>query len=155
MKNIPVFTDENQRTKVWEQVIARSKGRAEMGAYLITSPNVGRLDKIALNLHLKAIFDLIKGYYQDDGWCGACLDMGLMQMTVRMDAINRCASRYPEQVHQYRTIRDRAEKRHPGPDPKTKFIRTWEGHFKKNLLNEYLGLCSKGNLFCGKSARDF
>ena len=135
-RSIPVFTDENQRTKVWEQVVVQSKRRSEMGAYLIISPDINRQDKIALNLHLKAMADLTKEYYRDGGWYGACMDMGLMQMMIRMDSVNRIASRYPVEVRQYNTIREKAGG--SLSDPKTKFVRTWEGHFKKPLLNEYI-----------------
>ena len=134
--------NDGRRSHVWEQVVRRAKWRSEMGAYLILSQQVKHADKIGLNLHLHAITQLVDGYQKEQGWCGACLDMGLMQLVSRMDGINQIASRYPNVVHQYKGVQQKAQKE--GAEPRTKFVQTWKGHFRKSLLDDFMNQFCRG-----------
>jgi len=146
MSVMAAFKNENSdRTPVWDRVVVQAKWRSEMGAYLVLSPQVKLADKVALNLHLHAIVGLVRGYKEAQGWCGACLDMGLMQLVSRLDGINQIATRYPTVVQQYNDVKRKAHPNEQVKEPRTKFIRTWEGHFEQPLLNEFVRICQREN----------
>ena len=135
MSIMQAFEAKSDVNQIWDSVIERSKDRLEMGAFLIISPTVSESDKVGLNLQLHGAVGLIDGYQKDGGWCGACLEAGVMQLVARLDTINQIATRYPQEVRRYKAVRARAQK--SAVSAKTKFIQTWQGHFRKPLLDVF------------------
>ena len=143
-------TTEEKQDDIFDQILSISHMRTELGAYLIMSSRVARADKISLNLHLHAIVKTREEYRKDQGWSHGCMSMGLIALVARLDTINNIAAKYPSVVRQYHKIQEQAERpiadckvRTPSGKkkacpPKTKFLQTWKGHFRKPLLDEFL-----------------
>ena len=143
MNIMRAFEAKSDVNKVWNSVIEHSSNRLEMGAFLIMSPAVSEADKVGMNLQLHAAVSLTEEYQKDGGWCGACLEMGLVQLVGRLDTINQIAARYPDEVRRYKAVRSQSQK--SSVPAKTKFVQTWNGHFRKPLLDIFIKKYSRIN----------